>query len=1168
MRPSIALRPPAVVARVFAAAVFASIPPCGAAPDEPRAAPPPQGPVGELGSISRLVMEGNTTITETALRRALARDVEVIRASHPLADLAGLPPVIAGRLGEGYRNSGFPAAKVAVAVAGAGDDRHLVVRVTEGPRYRMGRIRIEGANDIPADQLRALLLDEPGDPSPATVLAESVQEALAKHQALLPQPDPADGDAAQSLGGLFSDSASSGEADWTPGEPVQFGEPDEEPLADRIRCHLATLGRPLTRFHSALDMQHDGTADLVIRLVWEGPAVVVDGFRVLGASANTAEEIIAATGLKPGQPLLPGVLDAARLALWDTGRFFPFAITPLARVGNDAEIDLLIQVCEISGVPALRDPIPPHLDAAMRFIHTINHWIASTGGDDLLVTIHHDHGQLTVGISGRDGLVFDFQLAQEDTRGTVCLGREQVLVKVRNSGRDSVLKLPLPAERMIAGLRLLPDPAVATGKRMSFDFYFGASSSLNLRGRPLVRLLVSPALPLLKPDSFRVADERFVDFFYDDRPLVRFEAATARLVATADTAVEYRTGGVREFREKITADAGQPDPLGGLADWIASAKTALELLAQTKADAAADPDFAAARKWLDFAALLATPEITRPFADLWDKWTAAPPEEETFSIPVNPVAVDERGLFNLLVGLGAATLGELLAPPDSWVSKFTREIVFLQGGDHRHTDRVMRELLDDPGMGPYGSVLAGRVMRWFDPTMASRFFHKARATATAEGFHEDWLLLLASPLGLDRAMREALAALAAAPQARDAEITAALEPREADWLSDFLTRLRARPADVDLAVWLTPQMDQLWDQHLRAPFLESVERQLNPPADAKLVAALVNGRALRRDWVAQVEDAGIDHYLLPRLEPDPARPWTRHPALAEFVRLMLWPKPQDGAAQAANAPFDTQQIGADLRQFAAAIARPDNGELEGWWQTHGPDLGRQAHLHSFRTTVAGERPEDQHRATTLVRAAAALVRDGLPFVTLTIAARKDQNCEMTLDCTQDALLVDMRPEFYQCLRRLQPGDSSGIVGVGNIRWTASLVAWQPAPPPALAKVRDQAIQAWAYDQYLQSVRNKLAPAEESAEIRLFDDPGPLADDQEFFPGLLKANPDSPVALLAVCWQKARANAADAGDALAALLATKTLDAAALKPLAKALADLGRQDLADRCAANL
>jgi hypothetical protein len=1194
--------------------------------------------VGGLGFFSKLVLEGNTRVPAKKLRQALGMDMEVVLASHPAANLADFLPVIARQLERGYHHSGFPTATVAAVFDPKQDGGRIVVTIQEGPCYKMGKILVEGAKELVPDQLRDKLLDKSGDKAPpAGTLAAVILEAMVPHEKLLPQPeakaaeelaeslnqqipnlkwkasvgnappdDPAD-PATKALQDFMqqklfptSSSSSSVYSPWKPDDPAEFPEAGKEPHLEAVQYQLATLGRPLARLHTSYALRdEDGTADLVIRLEDEGPLAVVGRIQVIGASLNTAEEITAAAGLKSGQPFVPGQLDGAVVALWNTGRFFPFAITPQPRGNGAREVDFSIRVVEIPTVPPLSATLSPEQEAAQRFIRMVNEWAATGEFTDFLIASKGDgETPFRFGFSSRDGLLLAMGSKEDDFTVTASISRTEICCKLTFQGRDSLVRLPVPTDHLKVFGNILPSGEET--KKLTVGFGCGFSSLTTASERFTIRLALSPAIPLLEPDDFRRDGEEWV-FLSKGTELLRFNLATG-LPVTGDTAgVEFRDGVVREAQQAL---ADQMDGLGeteGVQSWLEAARTGLRLMAENDKEGKGSKEkLEQWNRWLRFASALTKPELIKPFTELWTKWTADTPDEETFSIPTDPAMLQQFGMMNLLVGFGAVAFSEMLAPPDSWVSKLGREMVFFQGGKTQYTARTMQELLADPTMGPIGCMLTAQLIANYDGAAAERFLRKALTQATAEGFRQDWQLVINSPTGLGQAVEEVLAALAGIREEEEQELAAQLEPELAAWLTGFLDRLRELPATDGLAAWIAPQMDALWTNILSEKFRRDLDQRLNPAVDAKEFIAVVNGQPIPRAWIGVLEGVGpglVNQYL-PDLAPDPARLWTQRPALASVIRLALLsplPKKYDQtkfdemiteltADQAKGVPGDTdadwlatfgmtrREMGLlvfHLRSFVSSKpqpAAPGDGVLESWWQEHAAQLGRQGHFHTFRAAEADKTPAGATRTTNLVREAVALVHNGLPFSVLVQAVANDDDCGLTLDCNKELLPLDMKLECFRAVARLRPGEASPVVALGNLRWAAILVEWNTTPPPALENNRDQVVAAWQDEQSRQAIERRLKPLEQAASIHLTDDPAAAAvpADPSVFASLLEQSPDSPVALLCVFWQLAQAKDPGAAAALDRLLASEAFEPPALVALAEALRASGQAELADRC----
>jgi hypothetical protein len=142
--------------------------------------------VGVLGASSKLVFEGQASFSADQLHAALGRDPSFVLASHPAAECAAFLEVLRQRLWLGYRNSGFPQATIETALAPGADGGRAVARIVEGPRYRMGEIRIAGTRETDPDRLRAALLDADAA-GPEQTMAALFRKTMAAYENLLPK---------------------------------------------------------------------------------------------------------------------------------------------------------------------------------------------------------------------------------------------------------------------------------------------------------------------------------------------------------------------------------------------------------------------------------------------------------------------------------------------------------------------------------------------------------------------------------------------------------------------------------------------------------------------------------------------------------------------------------------------------------------------------------------------------------------------------------------------------------------------------------------------------------------------------------------------------------------------------------------------------------------------
>jgi hypothetical protein len=1102
----------------------------------------------------------------------------------------------------------------------------LVVRITEGPRYRMGEILISGADQPLQDQLRDKLINVPAKDHQRS-LATAVRKVMKSYEKLLPQPevkaasaivdelnrqypaariglDMAGGveasQAWQTLPSLFETSPdANAKADWIAGDPVKLTRTQESPMLDTACKRLAELGRPMAVVETGFIYQENGTVDLAITIKDQGPLAVIGDIRVIGCTVHKDDEVAKAAGLVAGQPFNPQVVDAATVSLWNCGRFFPFVITPQPRGGKTREVDLMIQAREIHGVPPLATAISPELEAVRRFIVTLNQWLVTGDFTDFEWALdgQKDRGRIVVGVSGRDGLVFERKLEDKVDDLMISISRDAIhfeRVAGERHGRGIFTGLSVHST---AYLHILP-----TGEnygKMGFVMGIGYQSSNDTVGRLPIEILISPAIPLIKPDQF-IRDGGQVVFRLDpETELLRLDLSTAMPVAGGNPRFEFRNGVVRERQaalEKAIAAGTDGKTVTG---WIEAVFELMRLGGMTDhtGDAAEELD-----RWLDFSVLLCKPGVVKPLKDLFVNWQKSWQNHNTFTIPIDPELFQENpSTMNLLVGLGAVALGEMLAPPDSWANKLCRELLFIYGGKTQYTSRTIDELLADPSIGPFGCVVTSQLLSKFDAGTARRFLVKALDQASTEGFRRDWRFWLDSPIGIGKSLEELLEAIAAIDPEDEKKAADCLTPVQAEWFHQLLARLRTRPADQDLAGWIAPQMDALWNNILQKPVVEDLKSRLGPAHDPAKVAAVVNGQPVPRAFAKALRENCFDRGNLQLPHPDPTRPWTTDPALAIAVRFTLLEQAaarkgiKVGDAQldeALGRTFpqlkdepDEQWITAtglrreDIRHLVSrsmlmrgvipALAGPvkpaTDDEVAGFYQKHARELSRKAHVHLVVGSL-GNRGSfaDGNLAARLVEQTTAELKQGLPFTAMRSAAGSNQRAGLQLICMPEMPWLDMPPYLMMKLEPLKPGDFTEPVLVDTNCMIVCLEGWSDAEPRPLDEVKAK-VAAWIeHQETCRRIDSLCRQLEIGAVVEVLDDPQPEPAQPSAFGDLLKKDSFGAVGLLGDFWEKALARNKQAADTLDSVIAEGFLGIPELVLLADSLLALDQEPLASLC----
>lgn len=108
--------------------------------------------VGDLGGEACLVFEGNQTYSRHSILNVLGVSLEFHARAHPSAPLRDYLAWIEQTVLRSYQHVGF--AKAAVQVRADHTAQHVVVHISEGPRFRCGDVKVSGLDPTLAQQLK------------------------------------------------------------------------------------------------------------------------------------------------------------------------------------------------------------------------------------------------------------------------------------------------------------------------------------------------------------------------------------------------------------------------------------------------------------------------------------------------------------------------------------------------------------------------------------------------------------------------------------------------------------------------------------------------------------------------------------------------------------------------------------------------------------------------------------------------------------------------------------------------------------------------------------------------------------------------------------------------------------------------------------------------------
>ena len=334
--------------------------------------------VGNLGDPSLLRFEGCGQIGAERVRRALICDPQTQLASCPSASRSYYLETLEQQLLGGYRDTGFPDAKVRCQVAPDGGS--ILVSVTEGSRFMAGKILVVGEG-----------IDQ-----------QAVCDALEK-------PD------AKTVGCIFGGKSGSltleygprqtvDKPRWVPGEPASFLDSELPKLERDAVSQLHQQGFLWAEANAEL-LRHDKVVDLKITVA-PGPQATITSIRVTGLKRHTPEQLL--THLQLSQPMSWNQrrLRGAIQGMWDSGRFLTHKMTLTAGRSSRGDAAMLIACDEASHSPLLDAPLSATQEALLRAAHAATE--LATSQDDLVLQIRmSDAPEVSATMSFAEGACLD-----------------------------------------------------------------------------------------------------------------------------------------------------------------------------------------------------------------------------------------------------------------------------------------------------------------------------------------------------------------------------------------------------------------------------------------------------------------------------------------------------------------------------------------------------------------------------------------------------------------------------------------------------------------------------------------------------------------------------------------------------------------------------------------
>ena len=818
---------------------------------KPRIAQSPSMKVGEAGDPDRIVFEDVQTFTGEQIHHALAIKPSYLLAAHPQASLVVFLDTLKGMVESGYQAAGFPDARVDVRYDEQASRVH--VKVTEGSRFRSGKIRVMGARSVDVEDL-VNWFTTPASMTPKA--AESFKTMLAQKAGKNPgsvEKRNVSASASLTLNRRPGELNTPGKATrpddplWVPGEPADFSVAWATQAVAQVEACLAEQGFFFPK--AKVELQRDSTAhsaNLLITILKEGPPGVIGDINVTGTQRNTAADLMRFLNLREGTKITAERLATARKKLRDCGRFRDFEMTPeytgLEEVSSH-RVNLLIAVKEQDGVPRLNEPLSPVQQALLKLCEWVEQF--PERDEDVQVTVTNQNGipfALEFVLSPKRGLL----LNSADLNGSspfsagFLLTPETVQLCAWASGSK------LATARGTAGgsffLHLLPDKS---GGSNHFNFSVGAGFNENKQpDSAAAKAMLDFDVQLTPAAFFDILTRKGSSCHIDGGALMvtnggfnlRAEAATGRLIRI--------DGGTNQPYWSVLFGGRILDRAAGdfmrhsapLTNRYTSGRGWSSFLALATTEAARwwltdslTSNVTATQRTRALAAMskLLNPEVFYPMDRLFGG-----DETNTFTVPMDEVdqAIGQNSVAAFFSGF-AFEYGSELFPKYSWPWTISRETAFVVMNQGRYTDVELDRLYRSEDTGPVGCLVIANLLSAAGVPAAQTFASQGSMRLGADGFLRDCNLFLRGQSGLAHSFDRTAEALRNLPEEELAALVAILPGPEADLLRESGAALRARP-DAAPATVLAPALGKYWEQSLRAKVRESL-RQLTSPSKGK-----------------------------------------------------------------------------------------------------------------------------------------------------------------------------------------------------------------------------------------------------------------------------------------------------------------------------------------------
>lgn len=747
--------------------------------------------VGARSEIRTFQFSGNTTFSADDLRGGLIGDADFLIAAHPLAPLQKCAQLLKAKLTRGYRAAGFPDVAVEVRVA-----ERFEVRVTEGPRFMAGEVRISSANKIsPATLIKRLTEQYP----PLAELTIEPQNVYQTRTGKIIEVRP---------------------PIWAKGKPAPFG--TEGFIEAQVRTNLAELGFLDSKFAVRIEKASltQKTADLVIAFEEEGERALLSEIVIAGNRLNSRAELLDFLKLTNGMPATATLAGDTEFLLFQSGHFkkAEVKLEPIP----PARARMLITLTESRVSPRINIPYSKAENGFLAF----RQWLEKLGtrGEVIEGNVRFlPNLWIRFAVSPNEGMICRFEKSTEGTNYSFAF-----VISTNGSGMFSPrsrTKYFIQRPENLTFVTIGFHSAEEEDKTSSVELMGGfksKASELDPNFRLTMHWEPAPFVALAHSTNGTVSFAGGTLELKSSNTVLRVEENTGKLLKLGDDAGEYSAA--LGDREAISKFLKETENYTNLYDEQKPSGTFLSYVIAEGFDAALAFDvFKGSSEDLSKRASAAVRKLIRPeLFGGFDELLKSVEGKEIFFIPVD---VDQAAAQNALAAMLAGFVfrgANVVFPENSWPWTVAREAVFVLKGQTQYTGEQLDRLFDSQEMGPVGFYVTAALLNRVQPELAKRFGLRGLTRLQGSYFEEDCKLLFDGKTALSRSVAQ-LAKDLQLLEADDLKAIEALFPGTGELLEKAAARGRVN-ARASASEMLSPLLEFFWEDHLKAVLRKELQK--------------------------------------------------------------------------------------------------------------------------------------------------------------------------------------------------------------------------------------------------------------------------------------------------------------------------------------------------------